>query len=109
MEKTHQVRLMSEIYRRAEQVIIWLGPTKDAWDQVMNLLREVGQAARNWGLESYFTRERRHLLGAMSRNENPEDRTTRELQELMRNTASGVTPLLAAMVKWVRRSWFHRI
>jgi hypothetical protein len=80
-EKTHQIRLMNQIYRSAEQVIVRLGLAEDESDQVVKLLREVGQAARDWGLESYFTRENWHLLGPMSRNENPEDETTRELQK----------------------------
>ncbi|EGO55055.1 hypothetical protein NEUTE1DRAFT_130947 [Neurospora tetrasperma FGSC 2508] len=42
-EKAVQVGLMSQIYSRAKQVLIWLGPAADGSDEVMDVLAELGK------------------------------------------------------------------
>ncbi|KAJ4384382.1 hypothetical protein N0V85_008359 [Neurospora sp. IMI 360204] len=43
-EKVVQVGLMKQIYSRAEQVLIWLGPAADGSDEVMDALAELGSS-----------------------------------------------------------------
>jgi hypothetical protein len=42
-EKTHQVRLMRDIFSTATNVIAWLGPRDEQSDQAMNLIKELWQ------------------------------------------------------------------
>jgi len=43
-ERSHQVRQMSSIYRRATEVIAWLGESENNSDDAMRLLRDWGSA-----------------------------------------------------------------
>ncbi|KAE9374317.1 HET-domain-containing protein [Stipitochalara longipes BDJ] len=45
-EKTQQVRQMTDIYRGADQVLIWLGPAADGSDQVMGWLQSTSQVCQ---------------------------------------------------------------
>jgi hypothetical protein len=48
-ERGHQVRRMGDIYRRAERVVVWLGPAKDQSSLALKLLRELSsKIAVNW-------------------------------------------------------------
>jgi hypothetical protein len=44
-EKSWQVALMGNIYRRAQKVIAWLGPADDSSDAVMDYLNDLGKRA----------------------------------------------------------------
>ncbi|KAI0530079.1 hypothetical protein GGR58DRAFT_494730 [Xylaria digitata] len=41
-EKSHQIRLMPEIFKSAEQVCVWLGEEAENSDQAIKCLREIG-------------------------------------------------------------------
>ena len=41
-EKSGQVRMMKDIFQRAEKVITWLGPAADGTDELIDLLDEIG-------------------------------------------------------------------
>lgn len=43
IEKNHQLPLMGEIYSKASQVIVWLGPQEDDSDLAMDLIRDLGE------------------------------------------------------------------
>ncbi|PMD45966.1 HET-domain-containing protein, partial [Hyaloscypha variabilis F] len=49
-EKTQQVQQMTDIYRRAKQVLIWLGPAADGSDQVMDNLQLISQVCQRQDL-----------------------------------------------------------
>ncbi|SPJ84141.1 related to HET-6OR heterokaryon incompatibility protein (het-6OR allele) [Fusarium torulosum] len=104
-EKGQQVGQMGRIYSRAEQVPAWLGPAGDGSDALMDGCRDIGQRARDLGLESYLTRERYHLLEPIATNENPADEVTRNFQALFADTVDIFAPLLKKMVL---RNWFGR-
>jgi len=109
-EKSEQVLLMGSLYQRADQVLAWLGPAENGSDELMDAWREIGQAARDWGLESFYTRERFHLVTPMTQELNPADQETIGLQKLMARAAVVFAPLLSGLVfkKWMEREWFSR-
>lgn len=52
-EKSHQVAMMGEIYRKATRVEVWLGPTKDGTVRAMQTFSRVKVARRSsWLLEN---------------------------------------------------------
>ncbi|PVH91930.1 HET-domain-containing protein [Periconia macrospinosa] len=50
-ERNHQVQMMGNIYKGAEQVIVWLGPAKDDSDFVMDMFADTRSLAR--GLDGF--------------------------------------------------------
>lgn len=40
-ERLHQVQMMAEIYKRAETVLVWLGPPRDDSDAVMDIIESM--------------------------------------------------------------------
>lgn len=109
-EKADQVRLMGSIYARAEQVIVWLGPSADDSDALMDAWETIGQAARDWGLESYHTRERWPLLHPIIHNLEPSDPRTTAFQALLATATVTLAPLIraGALSHWFARPWFTR-
>jgi hypothetical protein len=49
-EKSAQVPLMKEVYSKAKQTIVWLGPAADGSDLAMKFLADVGSEAWEFGL-----------------------------------------------------------
>lgn len=47
MEKSSQIKLMTEIYRRASSVAIWLGPKADDSEQALDFLRDLRLTCRS--------------------------------------------------------------
>ncbi|KAM0417194.1 hypothetical protein ACHAPT_012831 [Fusarium lateritium] len=109
-ERSEQVGLMGSIYSRAEQVLAWLGPPGDGSDALMNAWRDIGQGARDLGLESYLTREQYHLVQPIMTNVNPADEATKHFQSLIARTAAAFAPLLRERVlgNWFERPYFTR-
>ncbi|KAK3906035.1 heterokaryon incompatibility protein-domain-containing protein [Staphylotrichum tortipilum] len=90
-EKGAQVRLMGSIYAQAEQVLVWLGPSADESDSLMDAWGVVGQAAWDFGLEGYYTRERWPDLHRMINSPDPSN------------------PKHADVLQhWFARPWFSR-
>ncbi|KAK0374398.1 heterokaryon incompatibility protein [Colletotrichum limetticola] len=108
-EKGNQVALMTQIYTKAEQVIVWLGPAENNSDALMECLQEIGQEAADLNIESYLTKERLPLLHRIMRNENPEDPVTMQYQPLMAKAVAKFRPLLHEMIAWNERVWFTRV
>ncbi|KAK3304851.1 heterokaryon incompatibility protein-domain-containing protein [Chaetomium strumarium] len=120
-EKGEQVRLMGPIYTRAEQVLVWLGPAELVlvWqnpeehgsDALMEAWQTVGQEARDFGMESYYTKERWPLLSRIINNNDPDDPKTAQFHnKLLRSGAETLAPLIARQTlrHWFARSWFRR-
>ena len=109
-EKSHQVRLMGEIYGAAEQTFVWLGPEANGSDQVMDLWRDIGQAARDLGMESYWTKERVYLLSVIGEDGVLDENDPRmKFRNLVIDSLPHFRSLLKAMVEWNNRSWFQRV
>lgn len=112
-ERAQQVGLMGQLYATATQVLVWLGPAHDEYqsDAVMAAWQAVGQEARDWGMESYYTRERHHLLPLKMYNVDPADEDTRKLQDILARAAEVFAPLLraGALKAWFDRAWFSRL
>ncbi|KAK3348728.1 heterokaryon incompatibility protein-domain-containing protein [Lasiosphaeria hispida] len=109
-EKGQQVGLMGAVYSRATQVLVWLGPAADGSDALMDAFKSIGQGARDFGIESYLTRERYHLIEPMVSDEQPDDPATKGLQELLDSTAEAFAELLKDMTfkNWISRPYFSR-
>ncbi|RBR14522.1 uncharacterized protein FIESC28_07651 [Fusarium coffeatum] len=110
-EKGEQVAMMGRIYSEATQVIVWLGPAADGSDGLMNAWQDVGQKARDFGLDSYMTPQGFHAMSAIMRNEDPTDETTRRFQVLLQHTVGILAPLLRdiALKAWFERPYFSRV
>jgi len=102
-EKNDQVPLMSQIYRKATRVLIWLGPAVHGSDAVLDAWRTLGQQARDQQLESYYTEERYPLLEGILSNANPNDQATKEFQKLLKEAPYVYQHHLASMVAWFQR------
>lgn len=110
VEKGQQVALMGSIYSRAEQVLVWLGPSGNDSDSLMEVWQRVGQAARDFGMEDYYTLEKWPLLFRIMNNVDPADPKTAEYQALLKTAAADFVPLIAREVlrHWFARPWFTR-
>ena len=53
-EKMQQVQQMTDIYRNASQVLIWLGPAADGSDQVIDSLQLISQVFQRQDLRNYM-------------------------------------------------------
>ncbi|KAM0546264.1 hypothetical protein ACHAPJ_010947 [Fusarium lateritium] len=110
-EKGQQVAMMGSIYSAAKQVLVWLGPAQDGSDKLMDAWQDIGQKARDFGLESYMTPKKYHLITALGRNKDPADETAVRFQSLLARTVDAFAPLLKEMAlkKWFERPYFSRV
>ncbi|KAK3363720.1 hypothetical protein B0T25DRAFT_562706 [Lasiosphaeria hispida] len=98
VNKGQQVGLMGVVYSRATQVLVWLGPAADGSDVLMGAFQRIGQGVSDFGIESYLTRERYHLVEPMVSNEQPDDPAMKWLQELLDSTVEVFVKLLEDMM-----------
>ena len=105
VEKEKKVGIMGPIYAGAEQVRVWLGPAADDSDTLMEAWQSVGQAARDFGLESYYTKERWPLLARILNAEDPTDPKTIEYDAVLKAGAETFAPLVQPQTL---RHWFAR-
>ncbi|KAK2060712.1 HET-domain-containing protein [Colletotrichum caudatum] len=108
-EKSRQVPLMAQIYSGAELVLVWLGPAADGSDALMECLEDVGQEARDAGLEGYLNRERLPLLYPMLGNRDARDPEAARFQALQERAVPAFDAVMEAMVAWNARPWFGRV
>ncbi|KAF4952510.1 hypothetical protein FGADI_6745 [Fusarium gaditjirri] len=110
-EKSQQVAIMGNIYSAAKQVLVWLGPAQDGSDELMGAWQDIGQRARDFGLESCMNPQGYSLVSAWARNRNPADETTIGFQDLLARTVAVFAPLLKQMAlkKWFERPYFSRV
>lgn len=101
---------MGTIYAKADQVIVWVGPAANGSDSLMKAWQSVGQAARDWGMESYYARERLTLLSRIINNVEPSDPKTAAFHTLLQTAGKTFAPLLANSVlkDWFERPYFGR-
>ncbi|KAJ4251398.1 hypothetical protein NW762_011380 [Fusarium torreyae] len=109
-EKGQQVAMMGSIYSAAKQVLVWLGPAQDGSDELMDAWQEIGQKARDFGLESYMNPQDYYLITALGRNKDPADDSAVRFQGLLACTVDVFAPLLKEMAlkKWFERPYFSR-
>jgi len=116
-EKNAQVARMDRIYSLATGVLVWLGPSADDSDLLMDVWQEVGAWARDWGMENYFVDEK--TIAVYSRiisNDDPTDPATAQFNDICKRAQisffgnpPGSMRLLNAMVAWYKRAWFSRV
>ncbi|KAF5674635.1 heterokaryon incompatibility 6 OR allele [Fusarium circinatum] len=110
-EKGQQVAMMGSIYSSATQVLVWLGPAQDGSDELMRAWQNIGQRAREFGLESYLNPQSYHLISALGRSSDPSDETAVSYQGLLASTVEVFAPLLKEMTlkRWFERPYFSRV
>ncbi|KAJ4138685.1 hypothetical protein NW768_002539 [Fusarium equiseti] len=110
-EKGEQVALMGRVYSAASQVLVWLGPAANVSDGLMDAWQDVGQKARDFGLEGYMTPQGFHEISTIMRNESRTDETTIRFQDLLKHTVDVFAPLLRQMAlkSWFERPYFSRV
>jgi hypothetical protein len=106
-EKSEQVDLMSQIYSRAEEVLVWLGPAADGSDLLMDVWDQVGREIQAWGLEDYYTKERFSELHRIVAETDPSDEKTISFHKICKTACWKFD--LQAMAAWYRRPWFSRV
>jgi hypothetical protein len=106
-EKNAQVPLMSQIYSKADEVLIWMGPAADGSDSLMDVWQQVGQEAEVWGLKSYFTKERYPELLQVLAKSDPNDKRTMKFHTIC--LTAGPRFDIKAMHAWYKRPWFQRV
>jgi hypothetical protein len=67
-EKSQQVQQMKDIYARAQEVIVWLGPSKNDSDVAMQWIREYGSWASRLRIGETPELRLRHLLDTLDAN-----------------------------------------
>jgi hypothetical protein len=66
IEKADQVKKMLQIYRRAESVLIWLGPERDSSNDGLDLLEKMGASGFDQRFDEVDT-DNEHPWGALQR------------------------------------------
>ncbi|KAH7124394.1 heterokaryon incompatibility protein-domain-containing protein [Dactylonectria macrodidyma] len=108
-EKNDQVEMMTRIYSKAEQVLVWLGPADQGSDDAMDLYAEVGDTICKTGLQYYCNRDMFSLVDAAVHRKDPGDQLWQKVSEVQSLTRELLLPCLQAMVDWDRRYWFTRV
>lgn len=110
-EKGQQVAMMGSIYSSATQVLVWLGPAQDGSDELMEAWQDIGQRAREFGLENYMNPQSYCLISALGRNKDPSDETAVSFRNLLASTVEAFVPLLKQMAlkRWFERPYFSRV
>ncbi|KAJ0130175.1 Uncharacterized protein HZ326_26723 [Fusarium oxysporum f. sp. albedinis] len=108
-EKSLQIRLMSQIYSKAQKVLVWLGPAESGSDTAMDIWSRIGQDARLLGLESFYTDEKFPQLQPIVINADPADPLTIEFQALFEKSRCIYRDSLDAIIAWFQRPWFKRV
>ncbi|KAK7749993.1 hypothetical protein SLS62_008102 [Diatrype stigma] len=106
LEKSHQIALMSSIYKTARRVVIWLGKPTEATRNALPALREVnGYLKRTlWFYDGTFLglRLRATYFGKWADATNPRTLTQRQIAKI-----SGFD--WASIVTVFRHRWFSRV
>ncbi|KAG4435168.1 hypothetical protein IFR05_009337 [Cadophora sp. M221] len=93
-ERSREVLQMGSIYRNAQQVVVWLGPSEDDSTLALETLDRIG-----WGVHfdrRTFTVTSKHGRWANALKSNG---------EMLR----AESPRWVAIAKLIRRGWFHRL
>lgn len=105
-EKTIQVRRMSDIYRQAEQVLVWLGDAADDSGEVINLIKQYESELVWFGSKFDENREYFVMLSASDQKDFA-GMSFHKTPERIRS-AFARPGLLDATRRLFSRSWFER-
>ncbi|KAH7176190.1 heterokaryon incompatibility protein [Dactylonectria macrodidyma] len=106
-EKNEQVPLMGQIYRQAKEVLVWVGPSAEGSDSLMDVWNWVGGKAQAWGLDNYLTKERFPEYQQIITKADPTDLKTMEFHNMCQTYGPFFD--LKAMHAWYKRPWFSRV
>lgn len=110
MEKSEQVANMGRIYRAAEEVLVWLGLADDSTENLFNVWKKVGKEAEDWGMMSYFTKERLPLIRNILNRVDPTDPKTVEFNQICNRALKLYDQAFVdAMISWEACDWFSRV
>jgi hypothetical protein len=113
-EKTEQVQHMGQIYRNAEEGLVWLGPAQNGSEALMDVLNKLGAFAEQFDLYSYYTKERYPELVAIEQKTNPEDPKTVEYHAFCDSVMADFTYaffeqlIIFYNLPWFRRAWVRK-
>ena len=104
-EKSEQVQRMKSIYESASEVIVWLGPSANNSDLVMDFLAELGKQACELGLPEQIPQ------GGISWPESPADERLQALRRTFNQfmKRAGPMTLIDAYSAFVQRDWWKRV
>ncbi|KAF4467596.1 heterokaryon incompatibility [Fusarium albosuccineum] len=108
-EKADQVLLMSHVYMKAEQVLVWLGPSAGRSDELMDLWQRAGQQALNLGIDKLFTKDNFSALQDIMNDPASDHPLAKRYHELVDSARPDFEDLLQAMIDWNDRFWFRRV
>ncbi|KAF1996438.1 HET-domain-containing protein [Amniculicola lignicola CBS 123094] len=112
IEKTDQVQLMRQIYKTAQEVVVWLGPSTPYTDSTMQETRKLGEQLLDMGLWDLtaadcetWELEEENTSGAA----NTKNNVIRLFEEHMRRQNSGDYAFWWIMSDLGERRWFRRM
>jgi hypothetical protein len=121
-EKKDQVAAMGDIYGRASQVLIWLGPGTDDSNMFIAKMETVGRLARQESIERLFDRSKRSsdefwrfMDNATSHDESNEfldgslDRFLGRASEALFGSREDKWAVAEQLEAWFGRPWFSRV
>jgi hypothetical protein len=87
-----------------------VGSATDGSDELMDVWAKVRQEARDWGLESYYTKEKFLQLGNVVHKLNPGDQKTIEFHAISEKACPLFDlHIIQAMIAWYKQPWFSRV
>lgn len=111
-EKASQVARMTEIFRRAERVFVWLGDAEEGSDEVVEVLEEIGEEAAKLEAEEgvyQLLRKSREPVERSSGDEEKEEVLKRFLERLAGRVKEKRTFPPDATNAFINRPWWTRI
>lgn len=105
IEKSQQVQMMAEIFERASEVFVWLGPSEDGSKEALEVLRQIGnEALQLHGQYQHMNRHADNIDDKKAVGSNTFDTIRRKW------FPDGVPSFdLGLTQKVLQRSWFRRV
>ncbi|OAG00709.1 HET-domain-containing protein [Paraphaeosphaeria sporulosa] len=108
-EKEEQVSLMERIYRTSEETLVWLGPSANGSDGLLDFFARIGTFAETHNMLVYWTKARRAEFFAITSKSDPNDAMTKEYHAFCKATAQSFQrEYLDALIAFYKRPWFSR-
>jgi Heterokaryon incompatibility protein (HET) len=104
-EKSQQVEMMAEIYKRASEVLVWLGPSEDGSKEALEVFKRIGN-------EALLLHGKRQHTDGDANNHNRKEPADKDMFDAIRSKwfPDGVPSFdLRLTQKVLQRSWFRRV
>src|SRR5579859_2112598 len=100
---------MEEAYSKANKVVVWLGQAANGTDELIGLLLEFGQKAKDWGIDYYKTKEHIEELRDIVGRVDMTDPKTIEWEALCDRAREAFFSHVGALWRFYQRPWFRRV